>query len=417
MGLARTVLFVVAGMKVSLGRTMRGSGMIFAPSSLSSATLSAMTGSYRKLLCLTTLTLGVAICSCRGIGDALRMYGYSEIRPPSKLFEPGSLVWVESTHPFKAGIICPARKTLGRNFQATTSRTMDSQLAKATKRGVTLKADLQAIASAHIDVSAIKDLTMTLKNARIVEVDDYSIVTRRMVGDSLCAEMAARRRKEGYAVTMISSALQADVTYSVKWNEVAAADANLRIAALQGLAVGLGLEGSDIGDKTLSATGIYWGIRESEYLANSLSPENMRQVSRESRLLSIGAVPTVMPTIDAAQPLAPIPEAEEPAPEGHTDEEWQVLTGDGPHGPPPGHGRAASWHKDVAEALKRASVAPADSDSDSTETLDTTDEDQDPYDTQGEGPTKRQSAKPGALPLERSGSYLGNSRSNPRQQR
>lgn len=262
----------------------------------------------RRLLLLCVCLL-LTVPSCKGLGDLLRQYGYTEIKPASRLFGPGTIVWMQNTEPFTAGVICSADKALGDDFVPTMSPTISMELQRAAKKGVTLTADLADLVSGNVDLHMIKDIKMTLKNARLLELSDWDVANRLNVADQRCLRAVSRRKRAGFTVTMISSALQADVVYSIAWNNAAKMDVTGKISVLENLAVQLGLEASTVSDKTISANGLFWGVRDDQFLAWLFDPAHIAQVDRGSRAFKIEDLPHVIPNkVDTALPETPTSE-------------------------------------------------------------------------------------------------------------
>jgi hypothetical protein len=214
---------------------------------------------------------------CPPLRSALKTYGYVELKPPSQLMGPGTLVWVSDKEPFTAGVICSADKVLGADWRPTESPTMNTELAKTAKRGVNFKVDLAQIVTGNGKVDHIKDVSMSLKNAKLFEVTDYDVEQRSNTLDCRCLRALQRRQRAGFTVTMIQSSLQADVTYHIRWENTESLDVQAKIAQLEQLAVSLGLNNSTVTDKTISADSLYWGIRADDFLAWMYSPDNIKQ--------------------------------------------------------------------------------------------------------------------------------------------
>lgn len=52
-------------------------------------------------------------CATTDIGSKLKEYAFSELKPPSNLTPPGTLITVKDTDPFIVGIICPQANAFG----------------------------------------------------------------------------------------------------------------------------------------------------------------------------------------------------------------------------------------------------------------------------------------------------------------
>lgn len=254
----------------------------------------------RKIL-LGALFL-TALPACPSLHQMLAAYGYVELKPPSKIFAPGTIVWVRQTEPFEAGVICTAERAMGPDFVPMESPTMNRSMQKAAKKGVNLTADVQALASGKVNVDAIENVQMTFKNAKIVELNDADIqdlaYQRR---DARCIRAVDLRRRAGFTITMISSALQADVDYSVSWSRSSSLSAEAKVAQLQALSAQLGLDANATTDKTMSGTGLYFGVKDDQFLSWLWLPEQLPPVERNSMVFDPEQVADIIPDMEDAR--------------------------------------------------------------------------------------------------------------------
>ena len=250
----------------------------------------------RMLVCV----IGLLLTSCPGdLKEAMRMYGYTPVRPASTFWQPGALVYVRKWEPLEVGFICSAQQVMGKDYKPMQSPTMNADLARATKRSVTFGTDFVDIVSGDGDLHAIKSVKMSLRNARLFEINDHDIDNRAAKVDSSCVRHVVRRRQQGYPITMIASALQADVIYTVQWDNSSKLDANAKIAQLENLAVKLGVEASSLGGRTIEAKGLIWGIRDDNYLAYLFDPKHLPATDRRaSRLIDAEQLPTLTTGFD-----------------------------------------------------------------------------------------------------------------------
>lgn len=240
---------------------------------------------FGLILCALNLT------ACPGIGELLRGYGYTEVRPPSTLLAPGTMVWVRSAKPFTAGIICTQKASLGPSFVPMASVTASSDLSKQSSKEFNLDAAYMEILKADAQFSDVSSLTARLDNATIFEVNDVDILNSIVDREPACSAAIKMRSEAGYHVSMISSALQADVVYSVKWNINSKLDASAKVAVVQNLAVELGLSGSHVSDQNISANGLYWGIVDDAFLAHLSEPGAITPVDKGTRVIAAQMTP------------------------------------------------------------------------------------------------------------------------------
>ena len=246
------------------------------------------------------LAIALSFVSCRSVGEMLRKYGYTEVRPASLLFAPGTLLYVRTAKPFEAGQVCAAEQALGRGFKPRESKTMNIEISKVSKKSLTLQVAVANVVDANSDLHDIRDMKMTLTNASIVEVTDTDVDNYSVYATRSCLRRLAARRKGNFAITMVSSALKADVSYSVTWDKGSKLSADAKIQALANLSGKLNLEGSQVSTNTIHAEGLYWGIRDDQFLAHLFDPDNLPAVDRGSRAFDPNLVANFMGSMDAA---------------------------------------------------------------------------------------------------------------------
>lgn len=269
------------------------------------------------MLKIFVVTMALSLSSCPGaIGKALRLWGYTEVRPASTLWEPGSLVYVKHWQPFEVGTICEAKDVLGADYKPRESLTMNADMSRISKKGVTLDVDVASIMNTNNVLNDMTDLKMTLNNGHIFEVTDFDIESRRSKTNPYCLAALAARKKEGYKITMIASALRADVTYNVSWDRNSQMSISAKIHALANLSASLGAENSPKTINRIDGKGLYWGIRDDVYLAyRFLDPKSAPPVEPDSRLIPTGLVVSSLKGADTKNmPAAPAPG--QPAPIG-----------------------------------------------------------------------------------------------------
>jgi hypothetical protein len=237
------------------------------------------------------ILLSLSMTACPGIGKLLRGYGYTELRPPSNLLAPGAMVWVRNSDPFTAGVICTQRAAMGNTFVPMASSTASSALTQSSKHDFNLDATYLNYLKGEAKYADVSSLTVRLDNATIFEVNDVDILNHVSNRDPACSAAIKLRADAGFYITMISSALQADVTYTVNWNRTSSLDASAKIAVVQNLAVELGLGGAHVSDNTIQAKGLYWGIMDDAFLAHLSEPAAVTPVDKGSRMIAAQITP------------------------------------------------------------------------------------------------------------------------------
>lgn len=219
------------------------------------------------------------------MGDAMRLYGYTEIRPPSKFFAPGTMVWVRNKKPFSAGVICTEASSLGKAFRPVASETASMQLKKVTDRSFSIDGDYLALLRADARFSHVSEVTVRLERPMLYEVIDTDIIKHSKDRTANCRRAISLRRNAGYQVTMIASALQADVTYTVSWSYEVGAGVGHSQETLAALALELGADNAQVHEHSITAKGLFWGIKDDAFLAQMSEPHMILDVGRHPRLM------------------------------------------------------------------------------------------------------------------------------------
>lgn len=215
--------------------------------------------------CIAAAAL-LAFCGCPKFGALLRQYGYAELKPPSQLMEPGAVVFIENKRPFQAGVICNQAMSLGKGFKPVNSPTSNSTLNKAANVKMDIGADVLNLVQGKADVSAIRTIKVELHNPVIYTLTDLDVLRGAQERDPLCSQAIMARLNAGFAVTMITRALMADVTYSVTWKQESHLDAKARIEALSGLAPHLGVAQGSVRESSIVGKNLFWGVMDETYL-------------------------------------------------------------------------------------------------------------------------------------------------------
>src|SRR4051812_37195577 len=71
------------------------------------------------------------LTACPNLGELLRSYGYTELRPPSTLMMPGTIVWVRAKKPMTVGIVCTQQAAMGSAFMPLVSPTAENFMQRA----------------------------------------------------------------------------------------------------------------------------------------------------------------------------------------------------------------------------------------------------------------------------------------------
>jgi hypothetical protein len=262
---------------------------------------------------LATLGLMMGMTSCPKIGDVLRQFGYTELKPPSQLMKPGTMVFVENTNPFQTGIICTQPMSLGKDFKPIETPTSNETLSRANQVKFDVGADYLKMVTAKAEFSAVKSITVELKNPKIYTVSDVDVINAIKDRDPVCSQAISSRLRAGFPVTMIARALMADSTYHVSFKEDVALNASVRLAMLAGLAPQLGISQGTNDDSSISGKDLFWGVMDDTYLSrlsmngtaagpSGSSPGDLPERDQDApeRLIPVEAQPIIKDSIDTA---------------------------------------------------------------------------------------------------------------------
>lgn len=259
----------------------------------------------QRLWMIAVLLCTSGYSGCPETGRLLQVYGFSEIKPPSELLAPGSLVALNTREPFDASIICTAESSLGANYRTLKSRTISGTLKKLNNRTMQLDATaLQMIKENH-RYAAIETVEITLRNASIVEVTDEHVLEGLERRTDRCSEAVARRIEGGYTVTMISSALMADASYNIKWEQTAehSLSEQDKVGIAYDLSSALGGKMQRVTSASIEATGLIWGIKDDAYLSALSVPHiDERDVPRGTRYVEPERAVIVAPCVTPEVP-------------------------------------------------------------------------------------------------------------------
>lgn len=202
------------------------------------------------------------------IGEILRQNGFTEFKPPTRHALPGTLVLITETEPVALGVVCRPEQALGLTLaDIPMSPSAATDLTAALSRTLELDAGLMARLKAAGKLDGVEDIKITLGNVRILELSDDDVIRGLSKRDAACAAAVRLRLEAGQPLTMIKSALMADVTYTATTRTQAAGDLSLDLREELAASLTSRVSGSDAGTITLTGQNLVWGIRDDQVLA------------------------------------------------------------------------------------------------------------------------------------------------------
>lgn len=244
----------------------------------------------KRMASLLVLSCSVMLTGCPGVGQIVRTYNFTEVRPASTLLAPGTVVWVKHANPFNAGIVCTQRASLGKDFVPLQSPTTDAAMRRAVNTEFHIDADYLREIKVDLRFQLVNNVTVKLHNANVLAISDTDVMTSLEQRNPLCDRAIAARRAAGYKISMISQALLADVTYNVEFKQQTVLDPQSRAQITKDLALKLGIDVSLARETTIEGKGLYWGIVDDKYLA-SITPEGGETSPAGQRMFAASDIP------------------------------------------------------------------------------------------------------------------------------
>ncbi len=228
---------------------------------------------YRHLS-KTLLVLGLSGCvgpneAPPTIAQAIADTGFTQLQPPSKLFSPGAVLAVTTSDPFQGRIVCGQTGALGEDITLAESATLTSEWQRKVSGGINLDLTFLQKLSAQVDAKGVKTINLALTNTQILEVADEVVVTSALAGNATagCRGAIKGRLSEPGTLTMIRSVIQADVEYTVVYDDSLSSAAKSTLS--EKLAASISADLSVSGDNKLQAKGLYFGIIDDSVLLHS----------------------------------------------------------------------------------------------------------------------------------------------------
>jgi hypothetical protein len=238
----------------------------------------------RFAICCAVLSAAAIffVPSCRDTGELMKIYGYTEIQPPSTLLSPGTMVTITSLpgEPFQLKVLCGPRASLGKDFQPRQSETVTQSLEKMRGQTFDLSPALMEKIHASAKFKAVRKIKATLQNPVLLELDDNDVLENICNRSASCRTAIKLRINRGYPVTMVSSALAGDVIFETSFDASTQLSAEQRSEIMRELAIELQAGSSYFSETKISARNLVFGIRDDAYLA-SLTLTDIDEVTFE----------------------------------------------------------------------------------------------------------------------------------------
>lgn len=219
----------------------------------------------------------------RSLSEVIESYGFAELRPPTRLLDPGTVVYSLGEEPFRVGIACTQTASLGEGLALRSSEAAAAQIASDLSRDFEIAPDFLKFIKASVQVEAIRQINIRLGNVRVHELPLDVAFDRKGERSEGCSMALASMVEASQPVSMITSVLEADVEYTVEFDSSYSAGAEARAEALQGIGLQLGGKRGEGGDSKIIGQGLYWGVRDIKAAALLQGdPEGIRDAGSEA---------------------------------------------------------------------------------------------------------------------------------------
>lgn len=250
-----------------------------------------------RVLLLDVVFLFLTGCEHTGLEHVLKEYGYSELRPPSTLAPPGTIVHVKSKTPYEVSVICPPMEAFGPNFSPVPSDTKQTVLSSSTSKTFELDAGYLDLLKADSRYKDLKSIKVLLSNVKVPIITDEMVVKNVSNRSLTCAEAVKNRRSQKFDLTVVDSVLIADVVYSIEFDSKLNLSVEVKKGLIQGLSPKLGADSSTVTAESVNGKSLYWGISENAYLL-SIEPSTLVKLqSGETK---------VAEDLNSSDPLVPL---------------------------------------------------------------------------------------------------------------
>lgn len=208
--------------------------------------------------------LAVLVVGCDAtLGKTIRDYGgYSELRPPMTLVPPGTVIEVKQLDPVTLEIVCSQTASLGKDFRVPESPTYNQSLVQAVSKTFDVDADYLKQIKLDAKYSSVRNIQLTVSNAMVAQLSVDTVYANVIHRKPECQRAIDDYLADKRTISMITSILKADVTYSVEFDESIQLGVASKEEILKGLAAQLGAKYESRGGNRITGYGLFWGIKD-----------------------------------------------------------------------------------------------------------------------------------------------------------
>jgi hypothetical protein len=204
--------------------------------------------------------LGLVIaCGGSDLGRVLHDYGYAELRPPSTLTPPGTIIARQSGWATPE-ILCPRDSALGMSVNVLSSDSKSSDLARKTEGSFEVSADFLSQIKGDARYKTVETVKLRLMNTKVLALPLSEALDKAKNRSTGCGQAIQLKTRGGASVSMVYSVLQADVVYTVEFDTSIKIDVSTKDNIMKGLAAELGGTYGSSGTTTITGTSLFWGL-------------------------------------------------------------------------------------------------------------------------------------------------------------
>ncbi len=209
------------------------------------------------------LVLGMSLpagCKSPTLPDLFKDEGFAELRPPSRLIAPGSVVYKLSEDPLNVGIACTQMSSLGEDIPLADSSSSSTNFQKGVRRSFMLAPEDLGPVTAQAGYEKISTIQARLSNVHVYELPVSTLVDRLEYRADACKKAINLLVKQEKKVGLVTAVVEADAQYTIDFQQGISAEVQSEL--LGKLGGELGFENVSTTTSTVSGTKLFWGMRE-----------------------------------------------------------------------------------------------------------------------------------------------------------
>ncbi|MCY0986458.1 hypothetical protein OV203_04975 [Nannocystis sp. ILAH1] len=209
-----------------------------------------------------TLLVALLLSGCHpSPGRILADGGYSELRAPTRLLSPGTVVVMSRRDPLEVGILCTASEVLAGGVEPLVSR---PDITRRLRRGRSFRVDTDAVlpVRAATALSTVRRIDVRPLDVRVLSLPDAGVPRPIVPRTPACRQAIEAARAAGAEVAMVRAVLVADVAYSVRFKPGNRLPPASRLRVVKALAPGLGADVATASESRVEGRALVWGAIE-----------------------------------------------------------------------------------------------------------------------------------------------------------